>query len=187
MGFHQARLDSQFSSGTKSEVRGVDAQSTPTGQWTNEPGSHAVLFDNLYQGTNWFFPLLSSLGQFADSSLTFKLIGPETWNEVAALHVQVLQTISPATKKFPAVVIATNYYLDPQTYLLRGMAGTLRPDNGSPAEIAWEVRYSLYSKFQGVMVPTQIEEYLNGTRIRSIAISNVQINPSLAASAFQAQ
>lgn len=186
-GFNQSRLDAQFSSGVKSEVRGFDAQSTPVGYWTSDSGNHSVPLENVYQGTNWFFPLLSSLGQFADSTLTFKFVGQETWNEVSVLHVQVLRQLSPATKKTPGVLIATEYYVDPQTFLLLGASGTLRPDNGGSAEIAWEVRYSQYEKSAGVMVPMHIEEYLNGSLIRSIAISSIQINPALAASTFQAR
>ncbi len=185
-GFNQSRLDAQFSSGVKSEVRGFDAQSAPVGSWTNDSGNHSVPLENVYQGTNWFFPLLSSLGQFADSTLTFKFVGQETWNETNVLHVRVLRQLSPVTKRKPAVVIATEYYVDPQTYLLLGMSGTFHPDNGSSTEIAWEVRYSQYTKSSGVMAPMQIDEYLNGTRIRSIAISSIQINPALAASTFQA-
>lgn len=186
-GVNQSRLDAQFSSGVKSEVRGFDAQGAPTGYWTNETGNHPVPFENVNQGTNWFFPLLSSLGQLADSTLTFKFVGQETWNEANILHVRVLRQLFPPTKRTPAVVIATEYYVDPQTYLLLGMSGTLHPDNGSSTEIAWEVRYSQYVKTAGVMVPMHIDEYLNGTEIRSIAISNVQINPALAASTFQAR
>ena len=186
-GFNQSRLDAQFSSGVKTEVRGFDAQSAPVGYWTSESGNHLVPFENVYQGTNWYFPLLSSLGQFADPTLTFRFVGQETWNETNVLHVRVFQQLSPATKRTPAVVISTEYYVDPQTYLLLGMSGTLHPDNGSSSEIAWEVRYSQYVKTAGVMAPMHIDEYLNGTRIRSIAISSIQINPALAASTFQAR
>lgn len=186
-GFNQSRLDAQFSSGVKSEVRGLNTQGAPVGYWTSESGNHSVPFENAYQGTNWFFPLLSSLGQFADSTLTFKFVGQETWNDTSVLHVRVLRQVSPATKRTPAVVIATEYYVDPQTFLLAGMSGTLRPDNGSSADVAWEVHYSQYAKSAGVMAPMHIEEYLNGSRIRSIAISSVQINPALAASTFQAR
>jgi hypothetical protein len=47
------------------------------------------------------------------------------------------------------------------------------------------VHYSQYAKSAGVMTPMHIDEYLNGTHVRSIAISNIQINPALAASTFQ--
>jgi hypothetical protein len=65
------------------------------------------------------------------------------------------------------------------------MTCALHPDNGANVQVLREVRYSNYVESGGVMLPTQIDRYLNGTLEMSITLSSYQVNASLPQSDFQ--
>jgi hypothetical protein len=186
-GYFDARLDMNFTNGVTSESRGVTSGGLPVGIWSDDAGVHSVTFLNATVGTHWYFPLLSSLARFADSTLTFNYVGEESWNGANALHVRVTSIAKPATQYTPASTSSTDYYIDPQTYLLVGMASRLHPDDGSPSDVSWEVHYSLYQQMAGVTVPAHIDEFLSGTRVLSVDVVNLEINPTIPATTFPVQ
>jgi hypothetical protein len=185
LGLMRTRIDVDSDNGVRSEMRGANSNGGDAGAWITSAGSHPVTFRNLYQETTWFFPALTSLGQITDSSLNFSFVGNETWNGESVLHVRVVRTVRGSTSESPSSTFTTEYYLDPASRLLLGMGCMLYPDSGANVEILREVHYANYIETGGVMVPTQIDRYLNGTKELSLTLSGVQINPSLPQADFQ--
>jgi hypothetical protein len=149
MGYFQSRIDMQFSSGVTSEIRGVTSTGLPSGAWTDGSGTHQVSYWNTAVGTHWYFPLLSSIARYSDSTLTFNYVGQETWNGANTLHIRVTTIVVQPTQHAPGATSVTDYYLDPQSFLLLGMASTLHSDAGSPSSVPWEVHYSRYENLNG--------------------------------------
>lgn len=105
------------------------------------------------------------------------------------------QTLHRLTYEFPAVVaalpmqkqqtIATDLYFDPATHLLVKSANTIRINGAGNHDFLREITYEDYRQVGASMVPFRYTETLNGQRLWTLQLSDVQLSPNLQTTYFE--
>jgi hypothetical protein len=180
----ESRVDLELSSGgTRTEIR--NNQRGPTGKWVNPDGkSGKYAFHNCLTDPAWFFPALSSLANVADPRFVFSYIGEETWHGVSTKHLRVSQKQwgFKDTQRLSTV----DFYLDPISSLVLGVAFKTHPDKDMNIEIATEVHLSDYRRVNGIQVPFNIQRLQNGAILLDIVVTAASFNTGLPDNTFDA-
>jgi hypothetical protein len=182
-GNSESRIDLALNGGgNRTEMR--NSLNLPAGMWINPDGkSGQYAAHNCWTDASWFFPPLSSLANVADSSLVFSYIGTETWNGLSTTHLRI-QKVQDGFAE--AQRLSTmDFYLDPTSLLVLGIAYKTHPDNNMNADILSEVRFADYRLVNGIEVPFYIQRLQNGAVLTDVRLINASLNIGLSDDAFQ--
>jgi hypothetical protein len=162
--------------GTRKEIR--DAQTgVPLGQWIN-PSNTSGMFasQNCWTDAVWFFPVLGSLAVGPNVVLSY--LGQTTWNGGAVQHIQsyVYQPNPPPIPgPTPQQLSSMDFYLDATTLLPVAMTFNAHPDNNAGTNLLIEIDFSNYQSMSGVLVPTNIQKYSQGTLLVNVVLSGASL------------
>lgn len=172
----------------KSEVR-TSLQGIPSGQWKQGDGKvTSASQHNCWTDAAWFFPALSSLTQTTNSNFVFSYLGQEQHTGLATLHLRVIQLLPGDTPKLNlSRLSATDFYLDPTSYLPLVVDFNVHPDNDMNRDIPVEIRFANYRVVNNVYTPFHIQRLLNGTLAMDVLVQSVKINSGLAGMQFTLQ
>jgi hypothetical protein len=161
--------------GNRSETR-TWQNNLPAGSWTGLDGTqHPMVLHNCWSDAVWFFPALSLLADYADTNLVFTDLGPEQYQGGSVEHIQVYRTASGLSRdrlRILARLSTVNYYLDSQTALPVAIAFNTHADSDLSVDIPIVIVFSSYQSINGVQVPFQVVEALNGTVMLQISITS---------------
>jgi hypothetical protein len=183
LGLNESRMDLALSDGTLTEIR--DSQTgAPLGQWISQNNSSGYFASqNCWTDSAWFFPVLSSLSVGPTTVLSY--IGKETRNGVTVQHIQSYQFISGTFfGPTPQQLSTIDFFLDATTFLPTAVAFNVHPDDDMGTNLAVEIDYSEYQKFNGISVPTHIQKLQQGNPLIDITITDASFNTGLSLSVF---
>lgn len=180
------RTDITLSSATVTETWQLGT-STPAGWWSNGDGTqHPISPHNMFSGASWPFPPLHLLLLLQDSSMTITYLGQEG----GLLHFQAFRQppgASAAMLHSLAGLTRVDLWLDASTFLPARMSFNRHPDNNAALNIPVTVQFSGYQTIGKVVVPSHIQEYINGTLALDLHIQAVNLNTGLPPTDFTAQ
>jgi hypothetical protein len=166
-------------SASRTEVQ-TKADSSRTCTWTDDAGkSHDVLGPNCLIAIPWFSPnlfvqpsvMLPALLGTKDDGVVTK--SGSTFHQVSYL---LNLTGSDASSTSQMVSQSTvNVFYDPQTFLPASLEYFIHPDNNDLQNIPVRVVFSNYQSVSGVMLPFQIERYINRTLQLKLNVSNATV------------
>jgi len=185
LGTGESRMDLALGSGTRSEIR--DAQTgTQLGKWINPDSSFGPYAShNSWTDAVWFFPALGSLATGPNIVLSY--IGQETRNGAAVQHLQsyVYQANWPAgVTPSPQQLSTMDFYLDGSSLLPVAVKFNTHPDDDASTNLAFEVDYTNYQSFSGVVVPMHIQRFQQGSLMVDLVLSSASFNSGLSLSNF---
>ena len=165
--------------GTRSETR-IWQSKYPAGSWTGLDGTqHPMILHNCWTDAVWFFPALSLLADYADPNLVFTYLGSQQYQGGSVEHIQVYRTasgLSPDRLRILARLSTVDYYLDSQTALPVAIAFNTHADSDLNTDIPVMIVFSGYQPINGIRIPFQVVETLNGTPMLQISITNAVPN-----------
>lgn len=202
LGTGLSRIDMNLSGGTWSELRGLDSKSLPKSTWSGPDGTvHVTAGHNMLTDAVWFFPSLSSLSKNSarNQTLTISYIGQEARKGLSVQHIHFITQFPPhpavpSGQKTPpggpfsvASLTAMEMYLDASSDLPTALTFNTHPDNNALVNIPVEIDFGNYQRVNGVLVPTHIQKFLNGTPLLDITVQSTTINTGLSTAEFAAQ
>ena len=179
-------MDAILTSGTRTEIRNA-ANGFPQGQWMNPNGTTgAYAWHNCRTDAVWFFPVLSSLANFANPSSVFTYIGQETWNGLTAQHLSAYQVAPTASTVLLLIrsLGTMDFFLDPTSFLPQAVDFNMHPDTDTNTNLHVEIRFANYQTVNGVQIPFHIQELINGELALDIVVTNATLNSGLSDSQF---
>jgi hypothetical protein len=191
-GADESRVDSAFSAGTQSEVRGLQG-ATPRGSATvgTQPAQHLPLH-NLLTPACWASPASLISAIFRPGSVV-SYAGLEQRFGIAVDHLRA--SYLPPSVHFPSDVAAASFrrlatfdlYLDAGTHLPVSMAFTLHSDRDTAIDFPVEVTYADYRNSFGVLMPYRIKRLIRGRPNLDLTVSSVTVNSGLSDTDFTVQ
>jgi hypothetical protein len=183
LGQRESRVEFALTNGNRIEIR--DAQTgTTRGKWIAPSGASGKLaFHNCQTDAVWFFPALSSLAP--NSNIALSYIGDESLNgkSVHHIHSHALQAGTHLTS-WVKELSGMDFYLDAATLRPSAIKFDAHPDNNALDKIPIEVDYSDYRSINGIVLPTHIQKYVQGTLIVDLFISSAEFNTGVILSTF---
>lgn len=135
------------------------------------------------QAKDFPLPLLAGLLANPDEALQF--IGLEQVGSASAEHLRATNTYSSQHGlQVLSDFTATDIWFDAQTALPLRIAWIQRDGAGASPRINRETWYSGYQNFSGVLYPTSVEEFYNGSLWKTIKLQTVSLNTGLADTNF---
>jgi hypothetical protein len=172
-----------LTSGQRQEIRNELA-----GVWVGPDGTaHAMTADQCWVDADWFFPALMLTALSSDATLGIFLVGEEVRAEEAVYHLSLSHTMPSLPADSLAVIqhrSAMDLYLDAKTLLPAALDFNTHPDVNSNVDIPVEIRFGVYQPFNGVMTPTIIQKYLQGSQLLNLGVTNVAVNSGVSPAAF---
>jgi len=172
-----------LSGGQRQEIRHGAA-----GVWIDSGGTpHPVAPQNCNVDAAWFFPALSLAALKTDSTLIITLVGQQTYEGEQVYHLILFHNVwgqPPDVISQVQSVSKMDLYLDATSLLPSALDFSLQPDSDSNAAIPVEIRFSAYQSFGGVLAPTRIQKYLQGSLVLDITATSAVVNSGVADSLF---
>ncbi len=161
--------------GDLSETRSWDG-SRPSGQWTGLDGQqHPMAPFNCWTDAVWFFPALSLLSDYTDPTLVFTDLGQVQYSGGSAEHIQVyryISTLPPDRQQLVEQFSTVDYYLDSNTALPVAIAFSTHGDQRPISNVPVAAIFSQYQSVDGIQVPFQVTELLNGSPFLQITVTS---------------
>lgn len=172
-------LQLQLSRGTRTEKQ-TSASDDRNCTWSRSDGvSHAGFSGNCWIAVFPFLPQMSLQTGGLSGNLGTQFLGLEKSKRGTFYVIQNQPIVAPG--KTPAAMTAliqkqstTGLYIDPATLLPSALDYTMHSDSGAVA-LSVEMRYSNYQRLSGLMIPTRIERYLNGSLELAIDVTQATI------------
>ncbi len=166
-------------SGTRKEVYLVPS-GTPTGFLTGTDGvSHVIVAHNLLGDNTWFFPAFTLVKLLSQDQYVVAYAGEEQRDSglvehfTASLNAGALQ--GSALLKYQRLS-HLDLYLDSKTLLPVSLAFGIHPDNDDGLTIPVRIEYSTYTNMAGVLLPSRIHKFVNGTLQLNIQSLSLALN-----------
>lgn len=176
-GYYQSRIDYVLAK-KRTEVRSI-ASGVPQGAWTDANGlSHAYAPHNCWTEAAWFFPPLSALSR-NDASIVLAYVGQENRNGMSVQHLRSYRYFANKSLRMTSRIqqlSTVDFYLDAISLLPLVITFNTHPDDDENPNLAVEVRFGDYKRFEGVMIPTHVQQSLNGSPILDVAITGASFN-----------
>jgi len=177
----ESRMDLALSSGTRTEIRDASTGS-PRGKWIAPNGaSGKFAFHNCQTDAVWFFPVLSSLAAGPDIVLSY--VGRENHDGQDVQHIRAYRSFQGAPDIFQRLA-TMDFYLYATTLLPSAITFNNHPDNDMSRNITMEVTFSNYQPMSGMNIPLHVQQFVEGTLVLDITISNAAFNTGIALSNF---
>ena len=185
-GIAESRVDLSLTNGLHSDIRNASGGSPQGATSIGEGSQQPWAFHNCLTDAAWFFPVLSSLGQTANSQYVFSYIGQETWNGMPVQHLRVYQLLGVGTELGPTLqrLSTTDFYLDQTSLLPLAISFKVHPDEDMNTDIPTEIRFADYRAVNGVLVPFRFQRLLNGSLLIDVTVSSATINSGLSDTQF---
>ena len=182
-GNQQSLVQLNLTGGPRQEIR-----NGPAGAWSGPDGTlHSTATHNCWPDADWFYPGLSFQALSSDTGLGLSYVGPETKNGLAVVHLIVFRVVPGQSAAMTAEITglsAEDVYLDPVSFLPLFLDLKVHPEQDFGVNIPVEVAFSGYQPLQGIVVPTHIQKYLNGSLLLDLSITSATINSALPPSTF---
>jgi|SRR5579871_4239314 len=165
----------QTSQGTKAEVfsNGEANEIAASGTMIQSANRAATS-----QSRDFPLPFLSGLLTNADESLQF--VGVEQNGASSVVHLRAANTYASQPRlRVLSEFTPIDIWLDAQTALPARIAWIQRDGGGASPRIRRETWFSNWQSFTGVLYPTGIQKFFNGTLWITIAIQSVSLNTGL--------
>jgi hypothetical protein len=183
MGRTDFRLDASLQDGMHSwAVRGLDGGvKDVAGKVKDIP-----TFNAMHLGAQTF-PYLRLLAALNDPMVSVYPLTTTTVNgqQLYTIHTQRIYTTTEDPTGNLSKWSATDYLINPATFILSETQETLRPNDGSKGEFQHETAFSGYQQVNGVLVPYSITEKIGGQQTWTIQLSLIQFNTGLTDADFQ--
>lgn len=186
----ESRMDLTLSASMRSEIRTIDSNGNLEGVWSGSDSvQHAMAYHNLWTDSSWFFPPLTLNRVVSNTAQVATLIGQETLNGQAVMHVSVSQPPAFATTNVAELQHLTqmDFYLDPTTSLPVALSFTIHPDNTELLDIPVQILFSNYQTVNGVQIPFHIQRFQNGCLWLDFQIQAAVLNSGLTSTGFGVQ
>ena len=173
-GNSESRIDlSLNSTGKRTEIR--NSFNGPAGQWINADGkSGNYASHNCWTDEVWFLPELSSLANSSDPRFIFSYVGQETWNGLSTQHLRVYQAQNDF--KQAQQLSAMDFYLDPTSLVVLGIAYKTHPDSNMNVDLPAEIRFADFRPVHGIQVPLHVQRLQSGAVMLDITVTGASFN-----------
>jgi hypothetical protein len=182
-GGQESALTLSLSDSSRQEVR-----NGPTGYWAGSDGQqHAIATHNCWVDAVWFFPALSLAASTTDSTLAILSVGQELHEGQPTYHLTLLHTVAGQTPDVVAsiqLLSTMDLYLDAGSLLPLALDFNMHPDDAANLNIPTEIRFAGYQSFNGVLVPTHIQKYMQNALIMDFIITSANVNSGIPDSVF---
>jgi hypothetical protein len=164
---------------SRTEVQ-TAATSSRTCAWTDAAGtSHNILGPNCFIAIPWFAPALftqpvsqlPALLGTTDGGLVSK--DSSTFHQISYL-LNLQGPDGDSTTRMVSQSTVKVYY-DPQTFLPASLEYFVHPDKNDLQNISVRVVFGNYQSISGVMLPFQIERYINRTLQLKLTVTNASV------------
>jgi hypothetical protein len=164
---------------SRSDVQ-TKADSLRTCTWTDSAGtSHDVLGPNCLVALPWFAPSIFARPSAGPPALLATTDdGVVTKNSSIFHQVSYLLALKSANASVTNRMVSQStvkVFYDPQTFLPASLEYFTHPDDNDLQNIPVRVVFSNYQSVSGVMLPFQIEKYINRTLQLRLNVSNASI------------
>lgn len=172
----QSRMTLQLTSGARTETQNPYSDSQRQCTWS---GADAVVHNSAvhhcWVDAIWFLPAIT-MQTGAGASDDVPSVAQSANPGQVRIHRErhLVDVDSAQTGQFIAHLSAVDLDID-STGLPVMLAFATHPDNDAGIDMAVEVRYSAYSTFSGVTIPTHIQKFINHSLVLDLQISNVQV------------
>jgi hypothetical protein len=127
----------------------------------------------------WFLPTISLQTKTLPINVGVADYGLQKTNDSSFYHLQSQLVLPDPSTEITADTMqesTVDISLDPGTFLPSLLSYNVHPDDGSPANVLIEVRYSNYQNAMGAKVPFHIQRYVNGSLQLDLVIQSAQVN-----------
>jgi len=173
----QSRFTLQLSSGTRVETQNPFADAQRQCTWSAFDGTvHNNAAHQCWLDAVWFLPQITmqaGAGALDDVSSSTPLPDGKTVRFHHERHPSNVADTETGT--LLAHLSAADVDVDSTTGLPSSLSFAAHPDNDAGTDLPVEIRFSSYSTFGSVTVPTRIQKYINNSLVLDIQISSVQV------------
>jgi hypothetical protein len=149
-------------------------------QWgTGSHTSKSFGGSNCWKPVVWFLPAISLQTKTLPINVGVVDYGLQKANDLQLYHLQAQVVLPDPSTEITADTMqesTVDISLDPGTFLPSLLTYNVHPDDGSPANVLIEVRYSNYQNAMGAKVPFHIQRYVNGSLQLDLVIQSAQVN-----------
>ena len=183
-----SRMDLTLPSRTSTESVSM-ADSKLSGQTRDPKGKlHATAFHNLLTESVWFCPAIIVAHYVAYSQKgEVSSQGTEFRNGLTVIHLTSSRHVSTGSILADGGLkrlSKTDLLIDPITSLPSSLTYAQHPDANARIDSVIEIRYSDYASFQGILIPTHIQRYINGVLGSDINITSTTVNTGITETQF---
>jgi hypothetical protein len=179
----QSLIQLNLSGAPRQEIRNV-----PAGAWIGPDGTaHSVATHNCWTDASWFFPTLTLEAVAADPQTAAAYLGTDTSKGRPLLHLQVTRAPAGQAASVTALILALStmdIYFDPQSFLPLVLDFNVHPDVDAGTNIPAEIQFGNFQSMNAVLIPLQIQKYLQGSLLLNLSVSNASINSGVPSSVF---
>lgn len=181
-----SRMQLLLAAGTLTETR-LAASGGPTGEWQKGDGPvQTIMQHNLLTGGCWAFPVFIVNMLLANTSQTVTFVAQEG-NLLHFTAYQPLSGLSPSATTLQQSLSAIDLWLSASTLLPAKIAFNTHPDSSAAINIPVLVLFSQYQTINGILVPSQVQKFVNNTPTLNLQIQSATFNTGLPASTFSIQ
>ena len=172
-----------LSGGTREEVRNGNA-----GSWIGPDGTaYSMALHNCWTDASWFFPTLTLEAIVSNAQTNVAYLGTDTSKGTPLLHIQVTNAPAGQATSVASLILSLStmdIYLNPQSFLPVVLDFSTHPDTNANVPLPVEIQFGNFQTLGGVLVPLQIQKYLQGSLFVSFVVSNASINSGVPPSTF---
>ena len=172
-----SQLNLQLAGGSLTENR-QNTNGTPSGHWVDSSGAqHAMVQHNLYTSSSWFCPVIALSQLVSSTNLNIQFIGEEQKDDAMLEHFTstAVQPGTGAPYTLAAHLSQVDIFLNPQTQMPVFFDFTIHPDNDAGTDIPVEIRFTNYTKVEGVWIPFTIQKYINSTLVLTLQVQSAVV------------
>jgi hypothetical protein len=179
----QSRMLLQLPSGARVETQNQFSDSLRQCTWSGvDAVVHTSAVHHCWIDAIWFLPQITMQTGGGATDDVASLGQSGSANMIRLHHERRLVDVdSVQTGQFIAHLSAVDLDIDASTGLPALLTYAEHPDNDAGVDLPVEVRYSGYSSFSGVTVPTHIQKFINHSLVLDLQISGVQVQLSASA------
>jgi hypothetical protein len=172
-----------LSGGPRQEIR-----NGPAGAWSGPDGTaHSTATHNCWTDASWFFPVLTLEAVADDPQTSVSYLGTDTSKGRPLLHLRVTRAPAGQAANVTALILglsAMDIYFDPQSFLAVVLDFNAHPDADAGTNLPVEIQFGDFQSMSGVLVPLQIQKYLQSSLLLNLVVSKVSINSGVPSSVF---
>jgi hypothetical protein len=173
----QSRMTLGLPSGNRIETQNAFSESQKQCSWSGADAvAHITAAHQCWSAATWFLPQITMQTGAGATDDVASVVQTGNANIIRLHHERHVADVGDApTGQLIAHLSAVDLDINAVTGLPVMMAFAVHPDNDAGVDIDVEVKYSAYSAFSGVTVPTHIQKFINHSLVLDLQISDVQV------------
>ena len=183
----QARFQLNLTAGTRVETQNPFTDPQRQCTWTSFDGTvHNSSSHHCWIDTVWFLPQITmQVGAGAPDDISSSTTSAD--GQTVRIHHErhPSNVADTQTSGLLSHISAVDLDVDSGTGLPTTLRFAEHPDDDAGVDLPVQIRYSSYSTFSGVSVPTHIQKFINNTLVLDLQIADVQIQFASPASPLQ--